>query len=55
LFLKKLRQQNQTPFQQNQAAQALSLYFEMLRKKEAPVADVRTYIPKQPASNPPPA
>ena len=39
LFIDKLREKKQTPFQQNQAAHAVSLYFEMLRKGETRVAD----------------
>ena len=32
LFIDKLREKKQTPLQQDQAAHAVSLYFEMLRK-----------------------
>jgi hypothetical protein len=39
LFIDKLREKRQTLFQQNQAAHAVSLYFEMQRKREPPVAD----------------
>jgi integron integrase len=39
LFIEKLREKRQTPFQQKQAAHAVSLYFEMQRKGETPVAD----------------
>jgi len=42
LFIDKLREKGQTPVQQNQAAQAVSLYFEMQRKGETPVADFNT-------------
>jgi hypothetical protein len=42
LFIDKLREKRQTPFQQNQAAHAVSLYFEMQRKREIPVADFNT-------------
>jgi len=38
LFIDKLREKKQTPFQQNQAAHAVSLCFEMLRKGETRVA-----------------
>ncbi|MBI4620848.1 MAG: phage integrase N-terminal SAM-like domain-containing protein [Desulfobacterales bacterium] len=39
LFIDKLREKRQIPFQQNQAAHAVSLYFKMQRKREPPVAD----------------
>ena len=39
LFIDKLREKKQTPFQQNQTAHAVLLYFEMLRKGETAVAD----------------
>ncbi|RJP54769.1 MAG: hypothetical protein C4549_09260, partial [Deltaproteobacteria bacterium] len=39
LFIDKLRKKRQTLFQQNQAAHAVSLYFEMQRKREPPVAN----------------
>ena len=39
LFIDKLREKKQTPFQQDQVAHAVSLYFEMLRKGEIQVAD----------------
>ena len=42
LFIDKLREKRQTPFQQNQAAYAVSLYFEMQLKRETPVADFNT-------------
>jgi integron integrase len=42
LFIDKLREKRQTPFQQNQAAHAVSLYFEMQSKPRPPVADFRT-------------
>ena len=42
LFISKLREKRQTQFQQNQAAQAVSLYFEMQRKHETPVVDFKT-------------
>ena len=53
LFIDKLREKRQTPFQQNQAAQAVSLYFEMQPKGETPVADFNTgtitsFIPEPP-------
>jgi heme oxygenase len=34
LFIEKLQKKNQTPEQQKQAAHALSLYFEILRKMD---------------------
>ena len=42
LFIDKLREKRQTPIQQNQAAHAVSLYFEMERKRGTPVADFNT-------------
>jgi integron integrase len=39
LFIDKLREKRQTPAQQNQAAHAVSLYFEMQRQGETPVGD----------------
>ena len=44
LFIEKLQKKNQTPEQQKQAAQALSLYFEILRKmdNETPPAQINT-------------
>jgi integron integrase len=53
LFIEKLREKKQTPFQQNQAAHAVSLYFEIQRKREIPVeyshTDATTsFIPKPP-------
>ena len=44
LFIEKLRAKNQTPEQQKQAAHALSLYFEILRKmdNEIPPAQINT-------------
>ena len=42
LFIDKLREQRQTLFQQNQAAHAVSLFFEMQRKRETPVANFNT-------------
>ena len=42
LFIDKLREKRQTPVQQKQAAHAVSLYFEMQRKGETPVADFNT-------------
>jgi len=42
LFIDKLREKRQTLFQQNQAAHAVSLFFEMQRKRETPVADFNT-------------
>jgi len=42
LFIDKLREKRQTPFQQNQAAHAVSLYFEMQGKRETPTADFKT-------------
>ena len=44
LFIEKLQKKNQTPEQQKQAAQALSLYFEILRKmdNEIPPAQINT-------------
>ena len=45
LFIEKLqKEKNQTPEQQKQAAQALSLYFEILRKmdNEIPPAQINT-------------
>jgi hypothetical protein len=53
LFIDKLREKRQTAVQQNQAAHALSLYFEMERKRELPVADFNTdttkpFIPEPP-------
>ena len=44
LFIEKLRKKNQTPAQQKQAAHALSLYFEILRKmdNETPPAQINT-------------
>lgn len=53
LFIDKLREKRQTLFQQNQAAQAVSLYFEMQRKGETPVTDSNTdtttsFIPESP-------
>jgi integron integrase len=53
LFIEKLREKKQSSVQQNQAAHALSLYFETQRKRDSLVADVRTYIPKQPNLKPP--
>ena len=40
LFIDKLREKRQTPAQQNQAAHAVSLYFEMQRKGKNPFADL---------------
>ena len=44
LFIEKLRKKNQTSEQQKQAAHALSLYFEILRKmdNETPHAQINT-------------
>ncbi len=44
LFIEKLQKKNQTPEQQKQAAHALSLYFEILRKmdNETPPAQINT-------------
>src|SRR4030043_828539 len=44
LFIEKLRKKNQTSEQQKQAAHALSLYFEILRKmdNETPPAQIHT-------------
>ena len=44
LFIQKLREKKQTPEQQKQAAHALSLYFEILRKmdNETPPAQINT-------------
>ncbi|MBI5681837.1 MAG: phage integrase N-terminal SAM-like domain-containing protein, partial [Deltaproteobacteria bacterium] len=44
LFIQKLREKKQTPEQQKQAAHALSLYFEMLRKidNKTPSAQINT-------------
>jgi integron integrase len=53
LFIGKLQEKKQTTEQQNQAAHALSLYFETQRKKESTVAEIRTYTPKQPILLPP--
>jgi integron integrase len=39
LFIDKLQEKKQTLFQQKQAAHAVSLYFEMQRKGQTPVAD----------------
>ena len=44
LFIDKLREKNQTPFQQNQAAHAVSLYFEIQRKGETQVLDSHTSL-----------
>jgi len=53
LFIEKLREKRQTPVQQNQAAHAVSLYFEIQRKREIPVeyshTDTTTsFIPEPP-------
>jgi hypothetical protein len=53
LFIDKLREKGQTPAQQNQAAHAVSLYFEMQRQDEAPVGNFNygrapSSIPKPP-------
>ncbi|MBI5604041.1 MAG: phage integrase N-terminal SAM-like domain-containing protein, partial [Deltaproteobacteria bacterium] len=42
LFIDKLREKKQTPVQQKQAAHAVSLYFEIQRKGETPVANSNT-------------
>jgi hypothetical protein len=44
LFIEKLQKKNQTPEQQKQAAHAVSLYFEILRKmdNETPPAQINT-------------
>jgi hypothetical protein len=42
LFVDNLREKKQTLLQQNQAAHAVSLYFEMLRKGKIPLADSYT-------------
>ena len=42
LFIDKLREKKQTPFQQNQAAHAISLYFQMQHKDEIHHADRHT-------------
>ncbi len=44
LFIEKLRKKNQSPEQQKQAAHALSLYFEILRKmdNETPPVQINT-------------
>jgi hypothetical protein len=44
LFIQKLREKRQTPEQQKQAADALSLYFEILRKTDnkTPLAQINT-------------
>src|SRR4030067_3418897 len=44
LFIQKLREKKQTPEQQKQAAHALSLYFEILRKTDnkTPPAQINT-------------
>ena len=51
LFIDKLREKRQTLVQQNQAAHAVSLFFEMQRKRETQVADfntdtTRSFIPE---------
>jgi hypothetical protein len=51
LFIDKLREKRQTPVQQNQAAHAVSLYFEMQNQNKIPVADLntrpnKTFIPR---------
>ena len=53
LFINKLREKRQTPFQQNQAAHAVSLYFEMQRERETPEPQqVRNMSPSLPQSIP---
>jgi site-specific recombinase XerD len=42
LFIDKLREKKQTPFQQNQAAHAVSLYFQLQRRGEIQDADHHT-------------
>ncbi len=44
LFIDKLREKNQTPFQQNQAAHAVSIYFEIQRKGETQGFDSHTSL-----------
>ena len=49
----KKREKRQTPFQQNQAAHAVSLYFEMQRERETPEPQqVRNMSPSLPQSIP---
>ena len=56
LFIEKLQKKNQTPEQQKQAAHALSLYFEILRKmdNEIPPAQINTKKTVKATSPPPP-
>ena len=44
LFIDKLREKRQTKAQQEQAAYAVSLYFELQRKPEIPIARFHTEI-----------
>src|SRR3989339_1995364 len=53
LFIDKLREKRQTPFQQNQAAHAVSLYFEMQPKGGTPVVDFNTGTPPSFIPEPP--
>ena len=53
LFIEKLQKKNQTPEQQKQAAHALSLYFDILRKMDNETAPAQINTEKTVKATPP--